>query len=157
MSGKDEGSARAFGFLPDDSPPSLLRDLQNAQSPEEWGKVLGRAVDELAALHYSKPREYEAADRLFEWEVTSAKLRKLVERGFQPKSKGRRMLGARANHDANAIERFGQCRTQAEAIQFLQTIYRIPKGEARSRVRRAVKAGLRLEAGKVNFGRKSAP
>ena len=118
--------------------------------------MLGRAVDELAAMHYSKPREHEAADRRLEWEVTCAKLNKLVERGFQPQSKGRRMQGARANHDANVIEKSGQCRTQAEAIRFLQTVYRIPEGAARSRVRRAVKAGLRLEVGKVIFGRKSA-
>lgn len=157
MSGGDEGGPWVFGFLQDNNPPALLRDLQSAQSPEEWAAVLGRAVDELAVCHPARPEAYETQERRWAWEVTCIQLKKLVVRGFQPQSMGRRSEGARANHDAHVIAVWGKCRTQADAMRFLQTVYQIPQGDARSRVRRAVKAGLCLATDKVIFGRKSPP
>ena len=154
MSEKDAGSAWIFGFLRDDSPAALLRDLQGAQSPQEWAAVLGRAIDELAGCHYARPANYATQEQHRAWDTVCVKLKKLVVRGFQPPSHGRRSEGFRALDDAHVIATIGQCRTEADAARFLQNVYRIRAGDARSRVRRAVKAGLRLEKGKVIFGRK---
>lgn len=149
----DENDFKRFVF--DGSISSLARDLERAQTPEDWGSVLVLAIDELAAWHYSRPRHNDTQETKWAWEVAHAKLRQLVRRGFRPPPH-RPAQVFRADNDAYAILRWGKCTTQAEAVQFLRSVYNLPENVARSRVRLAMKAGLKLGRGRP-FGRKPPP
>lgn len=151
----DQGGPWRFGSLTDDSIPSLLHDLQRAQTKEDWNGVLARAVSELSVCHYARPAHYESEGRKWEYEVASVKLEQLVARGFEAPPHGPKQV-FRAEHDAHVIATFGQCRTMAEAVRFLRAAYHLSEGYARSRVRRAVAAGLKLERA-PSFGRKPPP
>ncbi|WP_027284138.1 hypothetical protein [Rubritepida flocculans] len=141
-----------FADLRSNDLPELLRDLQRAETPEDWREVLARAVDELAYCHFARPRDCDPPERHREWTLARIKLAEVIRAGFAPPPRRAREV-FRAERDARDIAVFGKCRTQAEAVDFLMFARGITREAARSRVRRAMKAGLVLEAA-PRFGRK---
>ena len=144
--------------------PELARRLDEADSPSEWNGALAGFVHVALHLLVAQHPNHDA-----QRDAIAGDLLRRIERGFVPASHRPKKM-SRARLDAAIC---AGCRTQAEAVALLRRLSpqfpddqgararrRLPphltEGEARSRVRRAMQAGLKLDRAPP-FGRKPPP